>query len=57
MTKGELRDALKAKGIFDVNSKDQLWKEAFDLYYRETRNRLSFGCGGCYTRLRNWMNA
>lgn len=58
MTKAELRDALKAKGIFDKTGvRDPLWSEAFSMYYKETRRKLSTGCGSCYNTLRNWMNS
>jgi hypothetical protein len=58
MTKIELREALKAKGILEVSgNKDPLWQEAFKLYYAETRQRLSPSCGSCYNRLRSWLKA
>ena len=58
MTKTELRDALKAKGLFDKNGgKDPLWVEAFSLHYKETRVKLQMSCGGCWTRVRNWLNS
>ena len=57
MSRQEIYQALKAKGIFDINSKDELWTKAFALYYKETRVRLSPSCGGCWPRLRNWLKA
>lgn len=58
MSRTELRDALKAKGIFDkTGNKDALWAEAFKLYYTETRRKLSPSCGSCYSTLRNWLNS
>jgi hypothetical protein len=46
MTRNEIYLALKAKGIFDTNTKDALWDQAFALYYKETRVKLSPSCGG-----------
>jgi hypothetical protein len=58
MTRIELREALKAKGILEVSgNKDPLWRMAFDLYYKETHQKLSPSCGSCYTRLRNWLKS
>lgn len=57
MTKTEIKAALKAKGIFDRNTNDHEWKQAFDLFFRETRLKLKLGCGSCYTRVRNWLNS
>lgn len=58
MTRQELRDALKAKGILEVSgSRDALWTEAFKLYYQETRQKLSPSCGSCFNRLRAWLKA
>lgn len=57
MTKSELRDALKAKGIFDkTGGRDQLWVEAFALHYKETKLKLSMSCGGCWNTVRKWLN-
>lgn len=58
MTRQELKSDLKSRGKFDVNDgRDPSWQKAFQLYYQETRNKLSMSCGSCYTRLRNWMNS
>lgn len=57
MSRKEIYEGLKAKGIFDTNSKDALWTEAFKLYFTETRMKLSPSCGSCYTRLRNWLKS
>ena len=57
MTKNEIYLALKAKGIFDTNSKDPLWDQAFRAYYQETKVKLSPGCGGCWPRLRRWLQS
>lgn len=59
MTKSEIYAALKAKGIFDTNSnmRDELWAQAFRAHYQETKVKLSPGCGGCMTRIRNWLKS
>lgn len=58
MTKHQLRDALKAKGIFDkTGGRDDLWAQAFRLYHQETRRKLSQSCGSCYATLRKWLNS
>lgn len=58
MTRIELREDLKARGLFDkTGSRDATWMKAFDLYYKETKRKLSTGCGSCYNTLRNWMNS
>jgi hypothetical protein len=57
MTKTELYLALKAKGIFDTNTKDELWTKAFALHFQETRVKLSPSCGGCWPRLRRWLQS
>jgi hypothetical protein len=58
MTKYELRDALKAKGLFDkTGSRDELWAQAFSMYFKETRRKLSQSCGSCYNTIRNWLNS
>lgn len=55
MTRVELRTALKSQGKFDINSSDPLWKEAFNLFYTETRQKLSMSCGYCWTKVRGWL--
>jgi hypothetical protein len=57
MTRQEIKAALKTRGIFDTNSKDQLWQQAFQLYYQETKQKLSISCGSCFNRVRNWLQA
>jgi len=59
MTKTELYQALKAKGIFDTNSsRDDLWYKALKLYQTETGIKgLSLGCSGCMTKVRNWLQS
>lgn len=58
MTKTEIRDNLKRRGLFDkTGNKDLVWVEAFNLHYKETRVRLSMNCGGCWNRVRNWLNS
>lgn len=58
MTRIELREALKAKGILEVSgSRDPLWAEAFKLHYQETKLKLSQSCGSCYHKLRAWLKA
>lgn len=56
MSKEEIKAKLKAEGTFDTNGKTPTWISAFELYYKETKRKLSVGCGGCYRELRNWMN-
>lgn len=58
MTRTEIRDALKAAGIFDkTGTRSDLWAQAFRLYQQETKVKLSQSCGSCYARLRNWLNS
>lgn len=58
MTKQQIRDDLKARGLFDkTGGRDPVWLEAFKLYHQETKMKLSTSCGSCYQRLRNWMNS
>lgn len=58
MTRLEIRDDLKARGLFDkTGSRDSVWMKAFDLYYRETKRKLSTSCGSCYSTLRKWLNS
>jgi hypothetical protein len=57
MTKNEIYLALKAKGIFDTNGNDPLWMKAFDLHKKETGVKLSPSCGGCWPRLRRWLQS
>jgi hypothetical protein len=58
MSKNEILEGLKAKGIFDVTgNRDPLWQEAFKLYQIETKQKLSPSCGSCYNRLRSWLKA
>lgn len=57
MTRNEIYLALKAKGIFDTNTKDELWTKAFALHFQETRVKLSPSCGGCWPRLRRWLQS
>jgi hypothetical protein len=56
MTRIEIKNALKSQGKFDSNSKDPLWMDAFNLYYQETRQKLSLSCGSCWTKIREWLN-
>lgn len=57
MSKYELRDQLKAAGLFDkTGHQSPLWKQAFDIYKKETGTKLC-NCGGSYNRLRTWMNS
>lgn len=58
MSKEEIKADLKARGLFDkTGSRDATWMKAFEEYYKETKRRLSVGCGSCYSTLRNWMNS
>lgn len=58
MSKTELRDALQAKGLLEkTGSNDPLWRQAFDLHYRETKIKLQMSCGGCWNRVRNWLKS
>lgn len=57
MTKAELRDELKRTNQFDVNGNGPLWKEAFNLYYMEKKQRLSMSCGGCWPKIRAWLQS
>lgn len=58
MTKTEIRDALKAKGIFDkTGGRDDLWVKAFSMHHRETKLKLSMSCGSCWNTLRKWLNS
>ena len=58
MDKHQIREDLKARNLFDkTGSRDATWMKAFDLYYKETRRKLSVSCGSCYNTLRNWMNS
>lgn len=57
MTKADLRDQLKAAGLFDkTGHQSPLWQQAFSLYKKETGTKLC-NCGGSYNRLRTWMNS
>ena len=58
MTKAEIKADLKARNLFDkTGSRDPVWMKAFDLYYKETKRKLSTGCGSCYNTLRRWMDS
>lgn len=58
MSRTEIRDALKAAGIFDkTGNRDQLWVQAFAAYFKETRRKLSMSCGNCYNTVRSWLNS
>ena len=57
MTKEQVRDELKSKGQFDTNTRNELWIKAFQLYEKETRQKLSLSCGSCYTKIRAWLQA
>lgn len=58
MTKAELKADLKARGLFDkTGGRDPVWMKAFELYFKETRRKLSPSCGSCWNTLRNWMNS
>lgn len=57
MTKSEIAAELKAKGQFDTNTRNELWTKAFQLYEKETRQKLSLSCGSCYTKIRAWLQA
>ena len=56
MTKQELRQALEANGTLRVNkSQDPNWRKAFDLYNQTNKQRLNISCGGCWTKVREWL--
>lgn len=57
MTREEVKAELKAKGQFDTNTKNELWRVAFKLYEEATRNKLSMSCGSCYSKVRGWLNS
>ena len=57
MTKQEVATELKSKGQFDTNTRNELWIKAFQLYEKETRQKLSLSCGSCYTKIRAWLQA
>lgn len=51
----ELREYFDARGGRNANIRDVRWNEVFDLYYEVTKNKLSKGCGGCYTKGYNFL--
>jgi hypothetical protein len=57
MDKATVKAELKAKGQFDTNTRNELWKVAFKLYEEATKNKLSMSCGSCYTKVRGWLNS
>jgi len=58
MTKAEIKDELKRQNKFDSNlGNDPLWKEAFNMYTQETRQKLSRSCGPCWTTIRSWLQS
>lgn len=58
MDKKELYQAIKAKGIFDINRKDELWLKAFAMHNAEPgRVKLSPSCGSCWPRIREWIKS
>jgi hypothetical protein len=54
--KEELLHKLISTGaIHRFDRMENLWKEAFDLYYEDTNTRLSLKCGRCYTTVKEWL--
>jgi len=50
---------LKRLGMFDSNSKHELWRKAFDLHNAANpNNKIQFSmCGTCFSRVRNWLKS
>lgn len=58
MNKSELLTALKQANQFDTNSRTDLWIKAFDLYNQSNPGfKMKMGCGGCYTKVREWLRS
>lgn len=57
MTKSELMAEMKKAGIFDTNSRHTLWVQAFDLFQKETKQKLSMSCGSCYSKVRDFLRS
>lgn len=56
MTKAEIKSQLEARGVLRVTkSQDPLWKEAFNEYNRVNKQRLNINCGGCWSKVREWL--
>ena len=59
MDKATVAAELKRLGMFDSNSKHDLWRRAFDLHNQANPNnkvQLS-SCGSCFSRVRQWLRS
>lgn len=55
MTKEELKVYFSENGDRKLPKTDKAWQILFDLYKKETKNRLSLSCGGCYSVAYKWL--
>lgn len=55
MTKEELKIYFSENGDRKLPKTDKAWQILFNLYKLETKNKLSLGCGGCYSVAYKWL--
>lgn len=56
MTKQEIKTAIDSKGLaYTRKSQDPIWKEAFAEYNKTHGQKLNPSCGGCWTKIFEWL--
>lgn len=51
----ELKEFFNNNGKRDLNKKDPHWKILFELYRKNTGNKLIIGCGSCFVKAWRWL--
>lgn len=57
MTRKELHHQMQVSGNIERRGKEIAeWKQAFDMYKRETGDTtVSIGCGSCFNKVKKWL--
>jgi hypothetical protein len=51
----QLKKYFEDNGGKSLSGKNEAWKTLFDLYKKNTGNKLIIGCGSCYTKAYRWL--
>lgn len=56
MTKKELKEKMQQTGAIN-NANASIWNEAFEMYEKETGQKLSRTCSKCYQKVKKWLKS
>lgn len=57
MTKQDLLTELTSKGEIGRNGRTPSWEKAFDLYNKTFKENMNPRCGGCFNKVRKWLQS